>query len=638
MPGRVLVAAIVPVLLLVPLPQDGPAAQEADAPSCAPGGPPVELDGEVGPEDARTYQVHPFEVVAGTTRIEASYSWSDLIADSPVPGNPITGFTQTVFDAGLWDQRGYLDVEGFRGWSGSRAGRVADGQEPIVVQQDIASRGYRPAPIEPGVWWFELGVAAVAPDGASWQATITCSDPEVGAPFVAMPTDPDLVLSAQAGWYHADLHAHGFHSAGNAPPWDDIVAQARDAGLEVLPVTDYVTDQHWDELGPVQERNPDILLWPGQEIITYFGHAVALGDTRNVVEYRHGFQDVTMAGIQDATLADGALFSVAHPTIFPGPVFASVCRGCEYELDDHTDWSRVDTMEVLTGPALATANDIGVAFDPGARIANPFIRTAIELWDDLLQAGHRITAVSGSDSKASEPEEARQRVGIGSSATAIWAEELSQAALAEALRSGRAYVRTLGALRSPALEVVATAPDGTTTGIGDDLAADAADLTVTVAGGQGDLLVVLVNGERQGAAIEVDADPFTVTVPIERDVDGEGPLGTVVRLETIRAVEVVDGVAMPNQILALPLDAPAEGDVLRFPTTIANPIFLTGAADGEPVPAPDPVDADDPQLPATGAPVVVAWGVFAVLAAAVLASVRPRRREQADEPSIAVAG
>jgi hypothetical protein len=319
-------------------------------------------------------------------------------------------------------------------------------------------------------------------------------------------------------------------------------------------------------------------------------------------------------------------------------VFASVCRGCEYELEDHTDWSRVDTMEVLTGPALATSHDIGVAFDPGARIANPFIRTAIGLWDDLLQAGHRITAVSGSDSKANEPEEQRERIGIGSSATAIWAEELSQAALAEGLRSGRAYVRTLGALRSPALEVVATAPDGATAGIGDDLAADAANLQVTITGGQGDLLVVLVNGERQGAAIEVDADPFTVTLPIERDVDGEGPLGTVVRLETIRAVEVVDGVAIPDAILALPLDAPAEGDVLRFPTTIANPIFLTGASDGGPVPPPDPDDTDDPPLPATGTPVIVTWGVFALLTVAVLASRRPRRREQTDEPSITLAG
>lgn len=402
-------------------------------------------------------------------------------------------------------------------------------------------------------------------------------DPEVGAPFRSAPVDPSLVVDPDPGWYHADLHVHGYHSAGDAPEWDDIVEQARVAGLEVLPVTEYVTGQHWDELGPVQARNPDLLLWPGREVITYFGHAIVLGETRSVLEYRHGFEDVSMVAIQDRTLADGALFGVAHPTTFSGPLFASFCRGCEYTLGDVTDWSRVDTIEVLTGPVLATSAEAGIPFDPGARIANPFLRTAIEGWDELLQAGFRITAVSGSDSKANEPEDERDRVGIGSSATAILADELSRPALAEGLRSGRAYVRSLGALRSPELDIVATADDGSTAGIGDDLAADAADLAITVTGGVGDTIVLIRNGQRHGPAIEVTSDPFTATVPIERDPAGEGPLGTWVRVETIRAVEIVDGVALPDQLADLPLDVPADADVLRFPSTLANPVFLTGA-------------------------------------------------------------
>ncbi len=560
----------------------GVQAQPApDAPLCAPDGVPVALAGSIGPDDAKTYQVHPFEVAPGTTRIEVSYGWSDPIGDLPAPGNPVTGLVQTVIDAGLWDHHGYRDVEGFRGWSGSRAGRTADGQDPIVVQQDVASRGYRPAPIAPGTWWLELGIAAVAPTGATWTGTITCTAPDVGAAFSSAPVDPNLVVDPDPGWYHADLHAHGYHSAGNAPAWDDIVDQARVAGLEVLPITEYVTGQHWDELGPVQVRNPDLLLWPGREIITYFGHAIVLGETRNVLEYRHGFEDVSMATIQDRTLADGALFGVAHPTTFAGPLFGSLCRGCEYTLDAVTDWSRVDTIEVLTGPVLATAAEAGVPFDPGARIANPFLRTAIERWDELLQAGFRITAVSGSDSKANEPEQERARVGIGSSATAILADELSRTALAEGLRAGHAYVRSLGALRSPELGIVATTADGSTAGIGDDLAADAAELAVTVTGGQGDRIVLVRNGQRFGSAIAVTSDPFTATVPIERHPASEGPLGTWVRVETIRTVEIVDGVAAPDHLVDLPLDVPADGDVLRFPTTIANPLFLTGTvADG----------------------------------------------------------
>lgn len=573
------VAAAAAAVLAVP---GGVHAEQPPAgPACAPGGPPAELAGAVTSDDARTYQVHPFEVGAGTTRIEVTYDWSDT--PSQLPGNPVMGLVQTVVDAGVRDQAGYRETDGFRGWSGSRQGRVGAGQAPIVIQQDAATRGYRPAPIEPGTWWLELGFAVVAPDGASWTATVTCTDPDVGPAFEAAPVDPDLVVDPRPGWYHADLHVHGFHSAGNAPAWDDIVEQARTAGLEVLPVTEYVTGQHWNELGPVQDRNPDLLLWPGREIITYFGHALALGETRSTLEYRHGFEDVTMASIQADTLADGALFGVAHPTFFPGPL-ADLCRGCEYTLDAVTDWSQVDTIEVLTGPALATADDVGVPFDPGARIANPFLRTAIERWEDLLQAGYRVTAVSGSDSKANEPPVDRERLGIGSSATAIRAESLSRQAVAEGLRAGRAYVRSFGANRSPTLDVVATAPDGATAGIGDELAADEASLEITVTGGAGDTLVVTRNARDLVAPILVTADPFTTTVHVVRDPRTEGPLGTWVRVDTIRAVEIVDGVALPDRIVNLPLDVPAEVDVLRVPTTIANPVLLTGesTADGPP--------------------------------------------------------
>ena len=47
-------------------------------------------------------------------------------------------------------------------------------------------------------------------------------------------------------------------------------------------------------------------------------------------------------------MADGALFGVAHPTIFPTAAFASFCRGCEFTLGDQIDWDEVTTLEVVT--------------------------------------------------------------------------------------------------------------------------------------------------------------------------------------------------------------------------------------------------------------------------------------------------
>ena len=105
--------------LAVPAPA---AAQAAAAPACAPGGPPVVHAGSVGPADAKTYRTLPFEVAPGTTRVEVGYAWADVV---PLPGVPVVGgLVQTVLDLGLWDEGGVGTPEGFRGWSGSRQGKI----------------------------------------------------------------------------------------------------------------------------------------------------------------------------------------------------------------------------------------------------------------------------------------------------------------------------------------------------------------------------------------------------------------------------------------------------------------------------------------------------------------------------------
>ena len=68
----------------------------------------------------------------------------------------------------------------------------------------------------------------------------------------------------------------------------------------------------------------------------------------------------------------------------------------------------------------------------GVQIQNPFVLTAIDLWQRQLMAGHKITAVSGSDDKLGP--------GLGTSATAVYAEELSRPAL-HGGRAGRPRLR-----------------------------------------------------------------------------------------------------------------------------------------------------------------------------------------------------
>jgi hypothetical protein len=248
-------------------------------------------------------------------------------------------------------------------------------------------------------------------------------------------------------------------------------------------------------------------VWPGREVITYFGHAVVLGETPGVVEYRHGFEDIDLGSVQAAAVDAGAVFQVAHPTTYPEALFGSHCRGCEFQLDDHVDWERVTSMEVVTGPVL-----LG---DP-PDYPNPFVATALDRWREQLARGHRLTAVCGSDDKLGGE--------FGSSATALWCRELSRAGVIEALRAGHAYVRTRGVHASPELEVR----------VGDRMMGDtvegATEVEVTVRGGAGQQLRLLRDGEVVEAVV-LDGDEITWRTEIAPH-PGSGPLGTAWEVQT----------------------------------------------------------------------------------------------------------
>jgi hypothetical protein len=580
---------VVAVLGLSVGPRSAPPAGAGGAPpACSAGGSAIEITGEVSSPDAKTYRTLPFEVMPGVTRVEVGYEWAD---DPPAPGTPVDLLIETVLDLGLWDEGGVGTPEGFRGWSGSRQGKVGEGQDPIWVQADSAERGYRPDPVQPGTWHVDLGIATASPQGADYTVTVECLAPAVGPPFVGQSVDPDHIARDEPGWYHGDFHMHGRHSNPSAPEWDAFVQYARDAGLDFFPVTDYVTNQHHRELGPVQEANPDVVIWPSREVITYFGHATVFGETPNEVDWRHGFGDVSLADIQADSVADGALFGIAHPTLFPTPVLNPVCRGCEFTLGDEIDWDAVDTLEVVTGPVLVDDTEIG---GPGFgfSILQPFVPTAIDLWEEQLLAGHKITAVSGSDDKLGPD--------LGSSATAVYADALSRPALMDAVRAGHAYVRTLGVDESPTVAMTGTTEDGEEGIFGDTLRGDAAEILVDVDGADGQLLVITKDGQPAGV-VPITSDDFTHTFTATRDA-GSGPLGTFWRVDTV---------------------APGDEDNGAYYTTIANPIFLA-PPDGSP-PADDGRAADagfadrpdggDSPLPATGGTVPAIVALVAATAA-----------------------
>jgi hypothetical protein len=321
-------------------------------------------------------------------------------------------------------------------------------------------------------------------------------------------------------------------------------------------------------------------------VITYYGHSIVLGETPHVVDWRHGAPGVTLRGIEDASVADGAIYQVAHPTFFPTPLLASLCRGCEFTLGDQIDWDEVTDLEVSTGPILVDDTELGGP-GLGVKVQNPFVLTAMDLGQRLLREGHKITAVSGSDDKLGPD--------YGTTVTAVYAEQLSRPALAAALRAGHAYVRTRGAFASPTVEVAATAPSGERGMVGDTLYADRARLAVRVRGGAGQTLVVTRDGLPAGL-LPITGQDQTLEVDAARD-PSSGKLGTFWRVDTVDS---------------------------QGYTTIGNPVFLQDPA-RRPAARTAPSTAAAPELPDIPATGGVEPPLVLLLALAAGAAVALRR-------------
>ncbi len=149
--------------------------------------------------------------------------------------------------------------------------------------------------------------------------------------------------------------------------------------------------------------------------------------------------------------------------------------------------------------------------------------------------------------------EQRERKGYGSSVTAIYAANLSRESLSASIKDGRAYIRTRGVDRSPALEFEARTEHDDFATFGGTVPASEASrvrLTSKVIDGSGQLLTYLQNGIPV-LNVPVTSDPFThVFEAATRNPLNEGPLGTYWRIETRDAMSR---------------------------TAIGNPIFLKGS-------------------------------------------------------------
>ena len=352
------------------------------------------MSGHLTPEDkaADDYLLLPFDVPPGLQRLTVSYEYGAAVSAALPAGSG------NVLDIGCFDPRGcqLLRGDGFRGWSGSE-------RRTFTISPAEATPGYLPGPIYPGTWHILLGLYRILPAGCDYRLTIVgqCGETPPSPPPAPLASP---LLRRETRWYRGDLQSHTHHSDGTGS-LHDLAAAARARGLDFVAVTEHNTVSHLPHLAQV--GGDDLLLIPGEEITTYYGHANAWG-IQGWQEFRCR-DDATMARIMEAVHAAGALVSVNHPKD----------DGSPWEYSPHLPFDCVEAWQGMW----ASNNHQSLAF-----------------WDRLLRQGRRVVAVGGSDKHVKPFQGEPAPYDLGTPTTWVYADELSTAGILRGIRAGHAFI------------------------------------------------------------------------------------------------------------------------------------------------------------------------------------------------------
>jgi hypothetical protein len=345
---------------------------------------------------------------------------------------------QNTVDLGIFEP-GPLDLgtSAMRGYSGGSKSQVRIGERD-------ATPGYAAGPLPPGRWHVMLGLYSVAEQGVAVTLTIET--------VRAKPA-----VASTARWWSGALHTHTLHSDGALSALE-LLARIRGAGLDFVTITDHNNTTHRDEV--LRQGPPTAPLWiVGEEVTTPGGHANVWGlNAGEWVDFRVRPAERRIADLLKAAHEHGAVFSINHP--------ASECAGCSWE---HDVPAGIDAIEVWNGRHGAQDR-------------------AIALWERLLREGRRVTAVGASDwHRDPDP--------IDNANVRVFAPELEERAVLDAVRAGRVIVMRSAADRTPTFTVRVAGKSAT---VGDSIPANAerAVIEVVAPALQGGRAVLIVNGTR----------------------------------------------------------------------------------------------------------------------------------------------
>lgn len=355
------------------------------------------LSGKLVSADSASYKPQTFLMPAGVTRLVVALSHD---------GDPAASLIEL----------GVADPLGFRG---------ASSKKPyLTIAETDATPGYLPGRLLTGVWTATFSVGVLPEDKpTNWKLRIWF--------LKAGEILPTPVKGRGPGWYRGDMHLHSGHSDGfcvsqtglKTPcPLYNTIVSASMRPLDFIMLTEHNTVSQAEVVRELQPAFDKLLIIPGQEVTTFYGHINVWGvDTP--VDYRivpgmRSFNDLA-----DDVHRLGGLVSINHPAAPTG----TMCLGCGWSMPD-VDYAKVDAMEAVNGSIVGmTGGDAEGAL------------SGIPYWTRQLKTGRPLVAVGGSDMHdgTAGPEAAST---IGSPTTVVYADNLDQASILKGLKSGRVFI------------------------------------------------------------------------------------------------------------------------------------------------------------------------------------------------------
>lgn len=353
----------------------------------------VELTGEITGAQHQSYFEIPFMVPAGTHRISVDFQY--------------TGKEErATLDLGV------ADPERFRGQSGGN-------KSHFTIGEMDATPSYLPGAIPAGRWRLLIAVPNIRPQTVShYRALVRFNALDEDSSFTLHP------LATGTRWYRGDLHMHTAHSDGGCPsqsgktvpcPVFFTAQAAATRGLDFIAITDHNSVSQYNAMRELQPYFDKLLLIPGREMTTFWGHFNIFGVTE-FVDYRaSAATGLDINGILRDVRAKGGIASINHADAPTG----EACMGCGWTPPAPVDPTLLAGVEVINGGRV--------------------MLSSADFWDAQLAHGARLSALAGSDNHNALIETG-QPGSIGWVTTAVEADELSVPAILNGIRQGRTFV------------------------------------------------------------------------------------------------------------------------------------------------------------------------------------------------------